>query len=986
MQKRIFFVILTNVTLQLSLILLPIVFWEAGLNAQTPIQVIKPSPEVASLFKYVEYPVDYLTGLPQTSIPLYEVKSGNLSLPITLNYHSSGRKTYDETGAVGLGWTLMAGGTISRTVYGFPDDDDVVAKFPVPWKSTSQIDQHTDADAWFLGGANNESYAYNRYDTQYDIFSYFVNGISGKFALRDNSNVKIPVFLPKKPYKVQPHKYLGGGHNYFDYIDLIDDKGVLYEFGATEISTTIMSNGSGPSYTPVTAWQLTKIVSADHSDSIVLKYTVFNKQRTRPVQQTTVIDQWQANPNSSQSFPSPNVTWEDLTALDQYSYQRLTEIDFVNGKAVFNLQSGSDIVQSMQVFDKNGNNVKTVNFSLSNLDVLGEVFVSRQNKKLDSISIQGVSSNDGSEKYKFDYFPTVYAAGTNALSGKFCDLWGYYNASGVYDMRPYVPNVVEFLPGGMSIISVGNSLANRSCNLSATESGVLKKITYPTGGSSEFTYELNQYQAGSINNSGGLRIAQIKTNDGNNNYLYKTYTYGLNESGYGWLPFIPNGANNLVDVQNVSFAQSGSTYVDVSYRQRIYSTEVNPVFSYIASKPVIYSQVTEYLGSGANTIGKTVYTYDNDDVIAPVSLISPYQYVEFNYCKSSSLVTKEEYKNTNPSGTPNYQLIRKLENSYYVTSYDAEKLIGLRVQKKVVTSPLSVTDNCGRGQIPSYLFADTWNQSCVGGSGLMTFNVFYYGDYGIVVGKKELTGSTVTEYTDARPITTTAGYTYNTNHLLNTKTTVTSKGENYSTTFMYPFDYSGNTTLSQMIGLNMLNYPVEQIETRNSLPVKSVRNNYYTWNNSPPKIYPKTIDVANGANAYETRLQLNQYDNSGNLLEQQKSNDAKEVYLWGYNSQYPVAKIVGSDYATVRGIISNQSLLDNPTDDNTLRNYLNNLRTSLPNALVSTYTYRPLLGMTSSTDANGRTTYYEYDGLNRLKLVKDQDGNIIKTFDYHYKQ
>jgi YD repeat-containing protein len=54
-------------------------------------------------------------------------------------------------------------------------------------------------------------------------------------------------------------------------------------------------------------------------------------------------------------------------------------------------------------------------------------------------------------------------------------------------------------------------------------------------------------------------------------------------------------------------------------------------------------------------------------------------------------------------------------------------------------------------------------------------------------------------------------------------------------------------------------------------------------------------------------------------------------------------------------------------------------------AQMSTFTYSPLTGVTSRTDAAGRITYYEYDGLGRLKTVSDQDGNIVKTVDYHYK-
>lgn len=54
-------------------------------------------------------------------------------------------------------------------------------------------------------------------------------------------------------------------------------------------------------------------------------------------------------------------------------------------------------------------------------------------------------------------------------------------------------------------------------------------------------------------------------------------------------------------------------------------------------------------------------------------------------------------------------------------------------------------------------------------------------------------------------------------------------------------------------------------------------------------------------------------------------------------------------------------------------------------AQMTTYTYTPLIGMTSQCDVNNRITYYEYDDFNRLKLIRDNDGNIIKTIDYRYQ-
>lgn len=79
------------------------------------------------------------------------------------------------------------------------------------------------------------------------------------------------------------------------------------------------------------------------------------------------------------------------------------------------------------------------------------------------------------------------------------------------------------------------------------------------------------------------------------------------------------------------------------------------------------------------------------------------------------------------------------------------------------------------------------------------------------------------------------------------------------------------------------------------------------------------------------------------------------------------------------------NILNNPTNELVMQNELAKLR-NLPNTFVTTFTYKPLVGMTTQTDANGKTTTYEYDSFNRLKLIRDFNGNILKTFDYKYKQ
>ncbi|HEX3935597.1 MAG TPA: hypothetical protein VHW43_13010, partial [Puia sp.] len=65
--------------------------------------------------------------------------------------------------------------------------------------------------------------------------------------------------------------------------------------------------------------------------------------------------------------------------------------------------------------------------------------------------------------------------------------------------------------------------------------------------------------------------------------------------------------------------------------------------------------------------------------------------------------------------------------------------------------------------------------------------------------------------------------------------------------------------------------------------------------------------------------------------------------------------------------------------------HIDELRLYPANSQMTTYTYDPLVGVTSQMDAGSRATYYEYDGLQRLKRVRDQDYNILKTIEYQYQ-
>ena len=80
--------------------------------------IIPPAPTSASLGKYGDIPVGFHTGTPNISIPLYQLQGRALSVPISLSYHAGGMKVEEVASWVGSGWSLNAGGVITRTTHG----------------------------------------------------------------------------------------------------------------------------------------------------------------------------------------------------------------------------------------------------------------------------------------------------------------------------------------------------------------------------------------------------------------------------------------------------------------------------------------------------------------------------------------------------------------------------------------------------------------------------------------------------------------------------------------------------------------------------------------------------------------------------------------------------------------------------------------------------------------------------------------------------
>lgn len=115
--------------------------------------------------------------------------------------------------------------------------------------------------------------------------------------------------------------------------------------------------------------------------------------------------------------------------------------------------------------------------------------------------------------------------------------------------------------------------------------------------------------------------------------------------------------------------------------------------------------------------------------------------------------------------------------------------------------------------------------------------------------------------------------------------------------------------------------------------------------------------------------------------------DLSTVILWSYANSYPVAEIENATWTQVESIMGANALQQLSNSVNPDLSVLDVLRTSLPACRVRTYQYRPLVGVTCSTDENGQATYYSYDDFGKLSEVyymKDGQKVILGHQDYHW--
>ena len=261
-----------------------------------------------------------------------------------------------------------------------------------------------------------------------------------------------------------------------------------------------------------------------------------------------------------------------------------------------------------------------------------------------------------------------------------------------------------------------------------------------------------------------------------------------------------------------------------------------------------------------------------------------------------------------------------------------------------------------------------------------------------------LTKSIYTSKLNGQDIVKTVNYTYgNEKHFQMTKmVTTTSEGKTIDKRLYYPDDMplpGGDLTIDEGKALSKLNKvngyrigTVVQTEVFHDSNILVTRKRT-TFKEDGDRVIPKAILTAPSNTTLETRMEYLKHDDKTNPLEVRQANGTVVSYIWGHDKTLPIAKIENATYAEIAAALSiteTQLLAYNETN----MSNLNGLRANanLAKAMITTYTYKPLVGITSTTDARGLKTTYEYDHFGRLVTVRDADGKLLTSNKYNYKQ
>ncbi len=476
--------------------------------------------------------VDALTGRLRMSIPIGSLQANDISVPLSIYHHGGSIRVAEGEGSCGVGWNLSAGGGVHRQVRGLPDE--INTSYRKGWLSRTGIvpgftpvgndDLSTWADEEPDFAALEALHANYTKDTEPDVFSVSAPGLAVQFVLEQSgvprllSHVDVSIeFLPSvqamTTIKIKANNGLvytfGGGNSASDMILRRGYVGNQNEMNtaAKYIPKEFMLTSVGFCYN----WKLTSITSTTTGTTAIFSY----KTNT-----STLAD---GASKTHYNLDSSNYV------LDLYKFYQLESIKLKSYKAVFSW--GSNLLQSVKIADTVSLDDRKVEFkyftassNVGTTKIINKKFLSEarvtgttcQRAEAHQFQYQGVTPNnynyatisnaDWRRNWKQDYFGYFTGSGTNRNKPTL------YFAEGQNDGRRLRVHAID----GVSYETISGD--SRGVSASA-DFGALKKVIFPTAGYAAIEYESNSYVDTSVSpavtySGPGVRVKKLTLQGG----------------------------------------------------------------------------------------------------------------------------------------------------------------------------------------------------------------------------------------------------------------------------------------------------------------------------------------------------------------------------------------------------------------------------------------------------------------------------------------
>jgi hypothetical protein len=488
--------------------------------------------------------------------------------------------------------------------------------------------------------------------------------------------------------------------------------------------------------------------------------------------------------------------------------------------------------------------------------------------------------------------------------------------------------------------------------------------TYPNGMSAKTNTTMRYYDNSiidtSVSSQGGMRIKSIKSyTDTGNLASYKKINYYEGKLLNRFEPIVSIEAmysHKGTSVGGPCVAPTNSLYM---MRHSISSDD----FGISGGNPIGYGKVeeVELADNGTDNVGKRVFYYINE-------LNQIWRGMPFDPFLKNGLLLKEE--------TTDKLSNKVVEKLYTYNTMSYEQHFGIRM----------LNHSYDNDDFPGFF-----------GSSPLSIPAFDYkfsfALYPITCEWIVLTNLQTTEYLNGTALSTTQNYTYNTNGTMHKVTTTFANSEQESTTRYYAGELSGApASETLMVTAGMTGIPVVTEQLKGTAPGEELLSRqkieFAKDTSTGNHILTKYI-YHNKGTAIATpqkRVTYDKYDSLGNLQQYTLENGTPVSFIWGYNNTMPIAKIENATYASITSsLITTAQTASNTGTEASLITALNAIRTALPNAMVTTYTFKPLVGVSTITDPKAYRINYYYDNFGRLIQVKDMDGKLLSENEYNYR-